>query len=100
LELWKKSYVALMVFYYFWAGRAVKTILAPKFGGPVQKWSRAGLGNGGVGGNPGSPFLPLTPPPFSPPFLLSPLPPPFSLALEGGQGTGATYHGSKGGPVA
>jgi hypothetical protein len=31
----------------------VKTTLVPKFGGPTQKWDRAGLGKGGVGWNPG-----------------------------------------------
>jgi hypothetical protein len=39
-----------MVFSDLWARRAVKTTLAPKFGGPAQKWGRAGLGKGGAGG--------------------------------------------------
>jgi hypothetical protein len=39
-----------MVFSNLWAGRAVKTTLAPKFGGPAQRWDRAGLGGGGPGG--------------------------------------------------
>jgi hypothetical protein len=58
-----------MVFFYLWVGWAVKTTLAPKFGGPVQRWGRAGLGKGGAGWNPGPPFPPLTPPPLPPPFL-------------------------------
>jgi hypothetical protein len=37
-----------MVFLDFWARRAVTTTLAPKFGGPTQKWGRAGLGRGGA----------------------------------------------------
>jgi hypothetical protein len=89
-----------MVFSDFWARRAVKTTLAPKFGGPGQRWGRAGLGKGGAGWNPGPPFPPLTPPPLPPPFLLpsSPLPPPFLLGLGGGgQGAPATCRGSRGG---
>jgi hypothetical protein len=65
-----------MVFSDLWAGRAVKTTLAPKFGRPAQRWGRAGLGKGGARWNPGPPFPPLTPPPFLPP---SP------LALGGGR---------------
>jgi hypothetical protein len=42
-----------MVFSDLWAGWAVKTTLAPKFGGPAQKWGRAGLGGGGAGPNHG-----------------------------------------------
>jgi hypothetical protein len=41
-----------MVFKKNLAGRAVKTILAPKFGDPTQRWDRAGLGKGGAGWNP------------------------------------------------
>jgi hypothetical protein len=52
-----------MVFSDLWAGRAVKTTLTPKFGGPAQKWGRVGLGKGGIGWNPRPPFPPLTPPP-------------------------------------
>jgi hypothetical protein len=37
-----------MVFSDFWTGWAVKTILAPKFGSPVQRWGRAGLGGSGA----------------------------------------------------
>jgi hypothetical protein len=37
-----------MVFSDFWAGQAVKTTLVPKFGSPIQKWARAGLGGGGA----------------------------------------------------
>jgi hypothetical protein len=37
-----------MVFSDLWAGRAMKTTLAPKFGGPVQRWGKAGLGKGGT----------------------------------------------------
>jgi hypothetical protein len=87
-----------MVFSDFWAGRAVKTTLAPKFGGLAQRWGRAGLGKGGAGWwNPGPPFPPLIPPPLPPPFLL-----PSPLALgEGrrkGGGRGGGVSGGKGGP--
>jgi hypothetical protein len=37
-----------MVFSDLWVGRAVKTILAPKFGGPAQRWGMASLGGGGA----------------------------------------------------
>jgi hypothetical protein len=36
-------------FFFFWARRAVKTTIVPKFGSPAQKWGRAGLGKGGIG---------------------------------------------------
>jgi hypothetical protein len=39
-----------MVFSDLWVGRAVKTTLTPKFGGPAQRWGRVGLGKGGEGG--------------------------------------------------
>jgi hypothetical protein len=68
-----------MVFFNFWAGRAMKTILAPKFGGPAQRWDRAGLGKGGAGWNPRPPFPPLIPPPLLPRFFLL-----FPLAFGGG----------------
>jgi hypothetical protein len=71
-----------MVFSDLWTRRAVKTILAPKFGSPAQRWGRAGLRKGGAGWNPGPPFPPLTPPPLPPPFLLS---------LEGGRPRGARH---------
>jgi hypothetical protein len=78
-----------MVFSDLWAGRAVKTTLAPKFGSVAQRWGRAGLGKGGTGWNPGPPFPPLNPPPLPPPFLL-PSPWPWD---GGGQGVLATCHG-------
>jgi hypothetical protein len=85
-----------MIFSDLWAGRAVKTTLAPKFGGPAQRWGRAGLGKGGAGWNPGPPFPPLTPPPLLPPFLL-----PSPLALGGGgQGAPATCRGGREDPAA
>jgi hypothetical protein len=37
-----------MVFSDLWAGRVVKTTLALKFGGPAQRWDRAGLKRGGA----------------------------------------------------
>jgi hypothetical protein len=83
LELEKKSYAALMVFSDLWAGRAVKTTLAPKFGGPAQRWGKAGLGKGGAGWNPGPSFPRLTPPSPS-----SPLPPPFPLGLPASKAKG------------
>jgi hypothetical protein len=91
-----------MVFSDFWARRAVKTTLAPKFGGPGQRWGRAGLGKGGAGWNPGPPFPPLTPPPLPPPFLLpSSLASPPKAKGEGrrkGGGRGGGVSGGKGGP--
>jgi hypothetical protein len=59
-----------MVFSDLWVRWAVKTTLAPKFGGPAQKWGRVGLGKGGIGWNPGPPFSPLTPPSSSLPLGL------------------------------
>jgi hypothetical protein len=50
-----------MVFYDLWAGRAVKTTLAPKFGGLAQRWGRAGLKEGGAGANHGRGGLPHSP---------------------------------------
>jgi hypothetical protein len=78
-----------MVFSDLWTGRAVKTTLAPKFGGPTQRWGRAGLGKGGVGWNPGPPFPPLT----SLPPLSSPSPWPWG----GGGGRGEEGGGGLGG---
>ena len=43
-----------MVFSDYWVGRVVKTTLVPKFGGPAQKWSRAGLPKKGARENPKS----------------------------------------------
>jgi hypothetical protein len=37
-----------MVSFDLWVGWAVTTTLAPKFGGPAQRWGRAGLGRGGA----------------------------------------------------
>jgi hypothetical protein len=83
-----------MVFSDLWAGWATKTTLAPKFGGPAQRWGRVGLVKGGAGWNPGPPFPPLTPPPLPPPFFLLP------LGLGGGRPRGARHlpwwHGRKG----
>jgi hypothetical protein len=42
-----------MVFLNFWTGQVVNSILASKFGGPVQRWGRAGLEEGGAGSNNG-----------------------------------------------
>jgi hypothetical protein len=79
-----------MVFSDFWVGRIVKTTLFPKFGGPAQKWDKAGLGKGGAWWNPEPPFSPLTPSPlpflpFLPPF---PWPPPPKAKGKGGGGRG------------
>jgi hypothetical protein len=38
-----------MVFLNLWAGRAVNSTLASKFGGPAQRWGRTGLRKGGAG---------------------------------------------------
>jgi hypothetical protein len=52
-----------MVFSNLWAGRAVKTTLAPKFGDLAERWGRAGLGKGGTRWNLWPPFPPTYPPP-------------------------------------
>jgi hypothetical protein len=71
-----------MVFSDLWAGRAVKTTLAPKFGGPAQRWAGLALEKEGQGGIPGPPS--------------SPLPPPFPLG-PGGGGRGALPAATAGG---
>jgi hypothetical protein len=81
-----------MVFSDLWVGWVVKTTLAPKFGGPAQRWSRAGLGKGGAGWNLGPPCPHLSPSPSSPP---SPWP-----WGGGGQGAPVIYHSGKEGPAA
>jgi hypothetical protein len=40
-----------MIYFYLWAGRAVKTTLGRNFVGPTQRWDRAGLEGGGAGSN-------------------------------------------------
>jgi hypothetical protein len=86
-----------MIFSDLWAGRAVKTTLAPKFGGPAQRWGRAGLGKEGAGWNPGPPFPPLTPLPLPPPSSsLPPCPPPPKAKGEGRRKGGRRGGGGRG----
>jgi hypothetical protein len=72
----------------------VKTTLAPKFGGPAQRWGRAGLRKGGARWNLGPPIPPLIPPPLPPSFLLP------SLWSWGGEARGREEEGGgRGGGV-
>jgi hypothetical protein len=95
-----------MVFSDLWAGQAVKTTLAPKFGGPAQRWDRAGLGKGGAGWNPGPPFRPrlagrpVRPrgPPRRQGRWRAPLGLPLPRPRGKGGGRGGGVSGGKGGP--
>jgi hypothetical protein len=47
-----------MILFYLWARQAVKTTVAPKFGGHAQRWDRAGLGGGRAATKSQAPALP------------------------------------------